>query len=171
MGKELDSLADVISFGALPSAILAYDVVRCEEYGLWMVPFASLVAAGAALRLAKFNLDTRDSSVFYGLPSPASAAIVFSFLLLFYTNHEWAQSFQCQMVLFFGLIILLPLLMLSDIRLWSFKGLQGKNGKAILGLFLAVLAVSVAITGVGGFLITAGVYILLGLLNRLINVY
>ena len=171
LGVQLDSLADVVSFGVLPSSILAYDALRCDEYSIWMAPLAMTLAAATALRLAKFNLDTRDHSVFYGLPSPTSAVIVFALLLVSYTEHPWAEYLGCQPAVLIGLIVLLPLLMLSDLRLWSLKGLNKRNGKVILGSLIVVLAVSMALTGTGGILVTAGVYLLLGLLNRLINVY
>ena len=171
LGVQLDSLADVISFGLLPSAILAYDVARCEEYAIWMVPLAMIPAAASALRLAKFNLDTRDHSVFYGLPTPASATIIFGLLLMSYTEHPWLEYFTCEPVLFVGLIVLLPLLMLIDLRLWSLKGLGKPRGKAILGILLAIFAILAATTGSAAISLTVLLYVLFGLLNTLIKVY
>lgn len=79
IGKELDSLADVVTFGVAPSAMI-FQLFGLVEYPSWMsfastwLPYtAFLLAAFSALRLAKFNLDTRQSTSFIGLPTPANA--------------------------------------------------------------------------------------------------
>lgn len=89
MGKELDSLADVISFGLVPGAILFkllqvnVGMVSGSEMlsrGLQFFPF--VVTAFSALRLAKFNLDTRQSDSFIGLPTPANTLLIVSLPLI-----------------------------------------------------------------------------------------
>ena len=79
IGKELDSLADVVTFGVAPSAMI-FQLFGLVEYPSWMsfastwLPYtAFLLTAFSALRLAKFNLDTRQSTSFIGLPTPANA--------------------------------------------------------------------------------------------------
>jgi CDP-diacylglycerol--serine O-phosphatidyltransferase len=79
IGKELDSLADVVTFGVAPSAMI-FQLFGLVEYPSWMsfastwLPYTAFVlAAFSALRLAKFNLDTRQSTSFIGLPTPANA--------------------------------------------------------------------------------------------------
>lgn len=79
IGKELDSLADNITFGLAPASIVFYQLTQLtypEAFGgiAEYIPFlAFLIAAFSALRLAKFNLDTRQSDSFIGLPTPANA--------------------------------------------------------------------------------------------------
>ena len=79
IGKELDSLADVVTFGVAPSAVLFYlfHEVHVPEFMMPLRPVlpytAFLMAAFSALRLAKFNLDARQSTRFIGLPTPANA--------------------------------------------------------------------------------------------------
>ena len=79
IGKELDSLADVVTFGVAPSAMLFWVMheTHCPELLMPLervLPYtAFLIAAFSALRLAKFNLDTRQSTQFIGLPTPANA--------------------------------------------------------------------------------------------------
>ena len=79
IGKELDSLADVITFGVAPSAIIFHELSVLEYPGMLSsvkeyIPFVAFVlAAFSALRLAKFNLDTRQTTSFIGLPTPANA--------------------------------------------------------------------------------------------------
>eukprot|EP01035_Chromulina_nebulosa_P008459 gene8459-11454_t len=97
MGKQLDSLADVVSFGVAPSIII-YQLLRLslakEEGGLeasmlWLAP-AFVLAAAAAYRLAKFNLDTRQSYSFRGTPVPSVGLAVASFPLIYWTNNiDW----------------------------------------------------------------------------------
>lgn len=79
IGKELDSLADVVTFGVAPSCIL-FCLFREVQYPEFMEPLrnimpytAFLMAAFSALRLAKFNLDTRQTTSFIGVPTPANA--------------------------------------------------------------------------------------------------
>ncbi len=79
IGKELDSLADMVSFGILPSVMLyeTIDIISSSDY----LPYAGfLVAIFSALRLAKFNIDVNQKDSFIGLPTPASALLVTSLL-------------------------------------------------------------------------------------------
>ncbi len=80
IGKDLDSLADVVTFGVLPSFIL-FDMMRMgfEERNEWLAYAAFLVALLSALRLAKFNNDSRQTDRFIGLPTPANAMLIASF--------------------------------------------------------------------------------------------
>lgn len=79
IGKELDSLADVVTFGVAPSAMI-FQLFGMVQYPSWLqfaaswLPYTAFVMAGfSALRLAKFNLDTRQTTSFIGLPTPANA--------------------------------------------------------------------------------------------------
>ena len=87
IGKELDSLADVVTFGVAPASMvytLLYDMhypAGMECWRQWLPYVAFLIAAFSALRLAKFNLDTRQTTSFIGLPTPANALFGFSSVL------------------------------------------------------------------------------------------
>lgn len=74
LGKQLDSLADVVSFGALPGFIL-FRLLNEAQGGEWAY-IAMLVPAFSALRLAKFNIDPRQSDSFIGVPTPANALLI-----------------------------------------------------------------------------------------------
>lgn len=138
MGKQLDSLADVVSFGVAPGVIF-YQLLRMsfirEETGLdisvaWLLP-AFLFAAAAAYRLARFNLDTSQSYGFKGVPTPAAGLLVASLpLILHYGNrfidvNEWLVN---KWVLY-TLIVVLSWLMVSRLPMIAlkFKGLSLKN--------------------------------------------
>ena len=75
MGKELDSLADVISFGVLPG-ILLYSLTESQTEAAFLPYCTLIIPMLSAYRLAKFNLDTRQSDRFIGLPTPANALLL-----------------------------------------------------------------------------------------------
>jgi CDP-diacylglycerol--serine O-phosphatidyltransferase len=85
MGKELDSLADMVSFGFLPAAIVyqlflqSFDPASGSAYITYV---AFLIAVASALRLANFNIDERQTENFIGLPTPANAMLIASFPLI-----------------------------------------------------------------------------------------
>ncbi|MEJ7625396.1 MAG: CDP-alcohol phosphatidyltransferase family protein [Ferruginibacter sp.] len=129
MGKQLDSLADVVSFGVAPSLII-YQFLRMsfasgengiEISAIWLIP-SLFIAAAAAYRLAKFNLDDSQDFNFKGLPTPAAGLLVASFPLIYWNtdNAFILQLFTAKWFLY-GVIILLCWLMLSNISLMSMK--------------------------------------------------
>ena len=93
MGKELDSLADLISFGLAPGFMamhfMLYDSVFHginDSYQIWWALSALLIPVFSALRLAKFNIDTRQTTSFIGLPVPAKRSALIDFLSIFFLN-------------------------------------------------------------------------------------
>src|ERR1700742_2013368 len=89
IGKDLDSLADLVSFGFLPAAILYQLFLQSPQINnispyLNFIPFAIVIFS--ALRLAKFNVDTRQAEIFIGLPTPANAILIASFPLIIQQN-------------------------------------------------------------------------------------
>lgn len=129
MGKQLDSLADVVSFGVAPSMIV-YQFLRLSFAGtengletpfIWMVP-AFVLAAAAAYRLAKFNLDTRQSHVFLGTPVPSVGLAVASFPLIYWTaEHAFVLNILTSYWFWYALVLLLSWLMVSEIPIMSNK--------------------------------------------------
>jgi CDP-diacylglycerol---serine O-phosphatidyltransferase len=135
MGKQLDSLADVVSFGVAPGVII-YQLLRMsyaqEENGLnvsflLLLP-AFVLSCAAAYRLAKFNLDDTQQYGFKGVPTPAVGLLIASFPLILHFGtisifgfefnvNEWVVN---KWVLY-GLIVVLSWLMVSNIPLLSFK--------------------------------------------------
>jgi CDP-diacylglycerol--serine O-phosphatidyltransferase len=128
MGKQLDSLSDVVTFGVAPSMIF-YQLLRMsylqeesalDTSALWLLP-ALLVACCAAWRLAKFNIDERQHVSFRGVPTPITAMMVASLpLIAWYNTWELAQLVINRWLLY-GLIFLLSYLMVSDIPIMSLK--------------------------------------------------
>lgn len=154
MGKQLDSLADVVSFGVAPSLIV-YQFLRLslakEEDGLdasitWLVP-AFVLAAAAAYRLAKFNLDTRQTHTFRGTPVPSVGLAVASFPLIFWTNNnETVLNLLTNKWCWYAIVFVLSWLMVSDITIMSnkpksmtLKGLLPQLCLLVIGIIAAIL--------------------------------
>ena len=130
MGKQLDSLADVVSFGVAPSIIL-YQLLRIsflkEETGLdtsigWFLP-AFVVACAGAYRLARFNLDTSQSVGFKGVPIPAVGLLIASFPLILHFGNEFINVNQwlTNKWILYAIIVLVSWLMISKLPLISLK--------------------------------------------------
>jgi len=117
LGKELDSLSDIVSFGVLPALIL-FNLFQVPNDGDFLKYSALLIAAAAAIRLAKFNIDDRQSKGFIGLPTPANAIVISS--LPFLVNIEsWSLLFNPLALAVIS--ISLSFLMVSNIRFISLK--------------------------------------------------
>jgi CDP-diacylglycerol---serine O-phosphatidyltransferase len=129
MGKQLDSLADVVSFGVAPSLII-YQFLRLSfaktEDGLdtsfmWLVP-AFILAGAAAYRLAKFNLDTRQTHCFRGTPVPSVGLAVAAFPLIYWTSNDATTlNLLTNQWFWYGVVALLSWLMVSDMPIMSNK--------------------------------------------------
>lgn len=128
MGKQLDSLADVVSFGVAPGMIL-YQLLRMSfaysEDGLdtsiwWLLP-ALLVPAAAAWRLARFNIDPEQTYGFKGLPAPAAGLFVASLPLIALYNYFGVQSWLLNTWVLYGIILFISSLMVSTLPLMALK--------------------------------------------------
>ncbi len=132
-GKQLDSLADLISFGMAPAGILFYyyknSIYNLNPEGMYIVlpSLAFLIAVFSALRLARFNVEEESKDYFTGLPTPANALLIASMpLTIHFTNKEtfmhtllMSVTENSFFILFF--ILLLSFLLISPIRMFSLK--------------------------------------------------
>jgi len=148
MGKELDSLADMVSFGFLPAVIL-YQLMSQStgfyEGNEWIKYSTFLVAIFSALRLAKFNIDTRQSDSFIGLPTPSCALVIISLPYIIERGGFFGNIFQSSeslliitLILSYLLVAELPLLSLKFKSL-SFKENQYRLVLVISGLILFII--------------------------------
>lgn len=170
IGKELDSLADVITFGLAPATMAYSWLCECASAHLDMLvasamPFAAfLLVAFSALRLAKFNVDERQTSSFIGLPTPANA-LFWGGLVIGSHDVVVAQSYGWVLVLV--LILLFSWLLIAEIPMFSlkFKNLSWKSNR-IAYTFLLVSLVLLVVLGWGGLSAVIGWYIILSLLTQ-----
>ena len=152
MGKQLDSLSDVVSFGVAPSVIL-YQLLRIsfikEENGLetsiaWLLP-AFIVACAGAYRLARFNLDNSQSYGFKGVPIPAAGLLIASFPLILHFGNSFidVSEWLTNKWVLYAVIVLVSWLMVSTLPLMAlkFKDYSIKNNlPKIILLAVAVLS-------------------------------
>ena len=140
MGKELDSLADLISFGLLPSLMLHRRLVEGGVTGfLSYVPL--IIVIFSALRLAKFNVDNRQSENFLGLPTPACAMWCGS--LVYAADHgvmSMAGLLHGQYMIPIASAVL-AFLLVSEIPMFSFKFKKGSEYNRIRFYFIGIVAV------------------------------
>lgn len=119
LGKQLDSLSDIVSFGVAPSIVMINSVLLHSDPQWWWVAFCGgFLALFAALRLAKFNIDTRQSTEFRGLAVPAMALFVISFAVDYVPLLAGGVGLSVVAVV---VTALLSWLMVSDIIMFSFK--------------------------------------------------
>jgi len=146
IGKDLDSLADMVSFGVLP-AVIMYQLLlqarQIDNISPYLNFIAFLIPVFSALRLAKFNVDTRQAEHFIGLPTPANAILIASFpLILDHQNRYFTPSLQNPYVLSV-LIITMCSLLVIEVPMMSLKFKNRDFNKNIfrylLLLFSAIL--------------------------------
>ena len=149
IGKELDSMADNISFGAAPALVLFNYWINeipqgFEPNTLWqeIIPyFALIIAASAGYRLAKFNISEEQSKEFFGLASPAAAIFIVG-LFIIHTQGIEVQSMIGQKWLLILVSIIISALMVSNIPMFSFKlsGFSWQENKVqIVFVILSIL--------------------------------
>jgi len=152
MGKQLDSLADVVSFGVAPGLIL-YQMLRIsfakEPDGLdvsvaALLP-AFLVPCAAAWRLAKFNIDQSQQFSFKGIPTPAAGITIAALPLIVHYQQFNLQEVFFSPWLIYGIILLLSYLMVSNIPLLSLKFKDSSLKSNMPKYLLAAIAVIAAI--------------------------
>lgn len=187
LGKELDSLADVISFGLAPG-LLAFSflqkIVESSSIGVDIHFLGFLIPVFAAIRLAKFNIDTRQTNSFLGLPVPANAlfwgALIPTLNAIFFGNeseifpisdHIQMESisgndlFLCIIVISF--IIVFCLLMVSELPMFSlkFKNYDWKGNELQYSLIIITILLIIFFR-IFGVSLSILVYILISTLNK-----
>lgn len=180
IGKQLDSLADVVSFGLVPGVVLFELLFKKFESGgvyypvdriyLYSAP-AFLIPLFAALRLAKFNVDTRQTDSFIGLATPAMTIFVIGYQLAFLHN-----SFGLSLVLFnekliYLVIIALCALMVAEVPMFSFKFKAfGWKGNEVVFLFIILSGILLVTLKFAAISLIIVLYILISIAGAMIRV-
>lgn len=145
LGKQLDSLADMVSFGLLPGFIMyrLIDIAIQNQHlsNLHLQYIAFLIPVFSAIRLAKFNIDTRQTDSFIGLPTPANSILIASFV--FIPQYTITAYYGPYMLI--GLTVLVSFLLIAEIPLFAlkFKNFSWADNKIryfFLGLSLLLIA-------------------------------
>ena len=139
IGKELDSLADLVSFGLLPSLMLHRRLIEGGMADFWAY-LPLIIVVFSALRLAKYNVDERQSENFLGLPTPACAMWCGS--LIYAADHgvmSMAGLLHDRYIILISSVVL-ALLLVSEIPMFSFKFKKGSAYNRIRISFIAIAA-------------------------------
>lgn len=181
IGKDLDSLADVVSFGAAP----AFIIIHLKDYfislnlgGIYtkthfeffynetVMVFAFIIAVFSAVRLAIFNNDTRQTTSFIGVPTPANALFIISFALIAKFQPQWFPfSVIENKWMLGGICLFLSYMLVSPLPLFALKFKQwGFKGNEVRYLFIATAAVLLVVFQFISIPIIIFLYILLSLI-------
>lgn len=165
IGKELDSLADDITFGFAPSAIIYYElsIMDCPSALLpikdYIPFFAFVMAAYSALRLAKFNLDERQSLGFIGLPTPANALF---WGALFVGAQSFMESTSWMMPVVLLMVCLSCWLLIAEIPMFALKFKQwGWKGNEVKYIFILSCIPLLVFFGITAFSVIIAWYVVL----------
>ncbi|GAB3217471.1 CDP-diacylglycerol--serine O-phosphatidyltransferase [Algoriphagus aestuariicola] len=166
MGKELDSLADMVSFGVLPGLILFMMAKAASPPGSYLPYFTLIVPMLSAYRLAKFNLDTRQSERFIGLPTPANALFLSA---IPYLADRWPMlgEWLSNPLGLIGIAWIFAILLVSEIPLIAlkFKSFSFAKNKFRYTLILCSLLI-VAVLQLAGIPLVILMYIVLSVIEN-----
>ena len=176
LGKQLDSLADVVTFGVVPGYFMYTFFVQttfCETGECWKaqyIPYYGfIITLMSAYRLAKFNIDTRQSDSFIGVPTPINALAIVS-LIFIPVDTEVAKILFGNHYILVGITLLTSYLLVSEIPMLALKfkhyGLKGNEMRFVLILLSLIMIIMVGLSAISLILL---LYILLSLLNTKLN--
>ncbi len=146
IGKDLDSLADMVSFGVLPAVIMYQLFLKANQIGnvsTWLNFAAFLIPVFSALRLAKFNVDTRQAENFIGVPTPANAILIASLPMILDHHNRFYTPYLTNSYVLLGFVIVMCTLLVAEMPMMSLKFKNTDFNKNIyrylLLLFSAIL--------------------------------
>lgn len=159
IGKELDSLADLVSFGLAPAMVL-YNLMLEHGAGHWAL-VAMLLPVFGALRLARFNVDTNQATTFTGLPIPSNAIFWIGFT-------AWYAAHSIPLWAVLALIIALSLLMVCNLRMFSLKmhNLASLKQNWAQYLLLAASVALIAALRLPGLAAAIALYVILSVIKK-----
>lgn len=165
-GEQMDSLSDMVSFGAAP-ALVAY-VWALKGLGRWGWIAAFVYCACGALRLARFNVNTAvvDKRYFQGLPSPAAAALVAGFIWLMTDQGVKGASVAWPM---FALALYSGLSMVTNVPFYSFKDVHMK--KSVPFVVIVLIALGIAVINIDPPIVMFGMFVIYGLSGYVIHAW
>lgn len=182
LGKQLDSLADVVTSGVVPGIILYKllqskqsitifntEIISWESQDIELIPFLGLLLTlGAAYRLAKFNIDERQTSSFIGLPTPAASIFVLSLpLILEFHSVQFVEELILNKWFLIAVTLILTFLMNAELPLFSlkFKNYTWKNNR-VKYVFLITTIILFAVLQFIAVPIVIALYVLLSVVEN-----
>ncbi len=186
IGKQLDSLADMVSFGVVPGVIVfvllktwSHSEKGLDQFSQYdFLPYiAFIIPLFSALRLAKFNIDTRQSDSFIGVPTPANTILIASLPLMIHFKKEmWFLDVEANLRIFvhpyslIALSIIMSILLIAEIPLFALKFKSyGWKGNEIRWSFLALSVILLATLQFVGIPLAIVLYVLMSVGNNLVK--
>jgi CDP-diacylglycerol---serine O-phosphatidyltransferase len=168
LGQQLDSLADLITFGGLPAGII-YELISQYTTSPYLPYIALLIPNFSALRLARFNMDTRQKSVFIGLPVPANGILISTFPLIITANkYTWLTAWLSQPYVLAALVILTSYLLIANVKLMAFKfATYAWHPNRFKYAFLLTAVLLTLLLGAEGLALSAIFYVLVSMVSEL----
>lgn len=164
IGKELDSLADCVTFGVAPSAMV-FGTLQMLTENEYLPYVAFIMAAFSALRLAKFNLDERQTTSFIGLPTPANA-LFWASLIVGYQD-EIIASLSFAKFIIIIMVLICSYILIAEIPMFSLKFKHyGWKGNEIRYIFLLTSLVLIIIFFEKALAIAIAWYVLLSVISN-----
>jgi CDP-diacylglycerol--serine O-phosphatidyltransferase len=174
IGKQLDSMADMVTFGVAPGILMYQLIAMTNEnqlgisHELTISLIAFLIPIFSAIRLAKFNIDTRQTSSFIGLPTPAAAIFIASLPIIVVNYHT---NFSLELLIVSTVI--LSILLVAELPLFSLKISKGETLKNQLNIirisFLISSVILLFILEFAAIPFIVILYIFLSIINNLIK--
>ena len=172
IGKQLDSLADMVSFGVVPGTVMFMLLQRTGDsfmgFPIQTVAFFGfLITVFSALRLAKFNIDTRQTTSFIGLPTPANTIFVASLPLILNQGDLVYYELILNPWVLLILTVLLSYLLMAELPLFAlkFKNLKWQDN-SVRFIFLFLSAILVIVLGFAAIPLIIVLYIILSIIKR-----
>ncbi|MDR2064657.1 MAG: CDP-alcohol phosphatidyltransferase family protein [Prevotellaceae bacterium] len=177
LGVQLDSLADMVSFGVVPAAMLHRlftkldpDMLSIPIFGIPFYGFPFIIAVFSALRLAKFNIDERQHNSFLGLPTPANAIFIVSAVLAA-NEYKFIHDILYFDISIILICIVMSILLVCEIPMFALK-INFDEGNIIKKniikiIFLATAIILIIIFGFAGLGLSVILYVLLSIIKLL----
>lgn len=172
IGKELDSLADMTTFGVLPSIIIYQLLMESipDLTGMWKAYLALFIAVFSAIRLAKFNIDPRQSDQFIGVPTPANAMLIASLPFIVRFHEETWRPIIIDTTTLLIFTAVMSYLLVAEIPLFALKFKSfGWKGNEVRFSFLALSLALLLGLGILAIPLIIAVYVLLSLVLMFMN--
>lgn len=168
LGKELDSIADAVSFGVVPGVIFYQLLTMAQGQALgticWPAIPGFLVSAAAGLRLARFNLDTRQTDSFIGLPTPSLTLFTLGLLMIYQSDFFGLKPLLEKTWVLYALVGLFSFLLNAPLPMFAMKFKSfGWKGNEIKFIFAAVAILLLAIWREAAFSVIIVLYLLVSL--------
>ncbi len=169
-GEQMDSLSDMVSFGAAPALIVYEWALKGLGKPGWIAAF--VYCAGAALRLARFNTNIAvvDKRFFQGLPSPAAAALIIGFIWVM-DNAGWREAWSVNWLCWsaFGLTLYAGLTMVTNVPFYSFKDVNFK--RTVPFIVIVAIALGIAVITLHPPLVLFGLFVVYGFSGYAVYAY